>query len=411
MTDIQTRMREAMRAEAEQASADQLRPLRPLPEKVARRRAAARGWLVPAAAALAIVAVIALVTAGVHQAGIPAAGRSTAPTTGQPPWPTGDGSRPPYLVSVGYSQRIPGTTEFRMAFQVHSSVTGAVLYQLPLPGVSLATEGSPAIAAAGDGRHFVIEVPGGNRAEPAPRFMLLTIDANGRGTSLSGLSLRAEPAGMVVTDVALTADGTKLAIAWETIRPPAAGPTAELQVVSLASGATHSWTTRQEGERALSGMISEPSWGANDRLLAFEWDAATGPDRGLYLLNTSDPGAGLLSREIIPGSSDHRSIVDAYLTGPGRTVVATVVYPPAVANRKHPNWAVSAVVEYSVATGRIMRTIYGPGGNPTPMADRIVAIDPSGQYLLVTTNVLGRIDNGVFTMISRNSGLAGTAAW
>ncbi|HEY1918983.1 MAG TPA: hypothetical protein VGH27_25710 [Streptosporangiaceae bacterium] len=399
MADMQTRLREAMRAEGEKASPERLRPLRPLSERTVRRRARTRGWLVPAAAAMAIVAVIALVTVGVHTA-TSRPSPTVAPTVGKPPWPVAGTGRPAYFAAFGYVLNSHERFEKGTYVMIHSSATGDVLSTAAFAAVNVLGYG--AITAAGDDRHFLVELPTGSRPHPVWRFWWLVVSADGRHVAVSPLKLPAGPADMDVSSIALSADGTRLAVAWATPPPEkqATGITSALQVINLPSGTAQTWTTRQGNIRFAVGTIGDVSWGSGDRLLGFSWQAgwAGSLEAGYYLLDTGNPRAGLLSRRIIDGWAGGRYLGDAFLAGAAQDVIAAVALP--VPGKKHLEGnGDPAIVEFSARTGQIVRTLYGPGPYGYGLGWRVLSIDPSGQHVLAGVPTLVLIDDGTPTPV------------
>jgi hypothetical protein len=422
MADMQTRLREAMRAEAEQARPDGLRPLRPLPEKVARRRAAwhgpGRGWLVPAAAAMAIVAVIALVTVGVYatKGSRTGTGRATQ-ASGQPSPGAKTVSRPPYFVTFasGGAPRVSTQVQEPLSAVLHSSATGNALASARLPTTASVNDAFPVITASGDDRRFVVAIPTGAGSAPVTRFLVLTVEAGGRQLTVSPLSAQvsAVPWYMIVTGLALSADGGELAVTW------AAGPvlrtappiTGLIQVINMTTGTTRSWSTAEGNPRFNdANRITDPSWGTGDQVLGFLWDAVYGNDlgSGYYLLDVGNPGAALLSHKIINGWNGRQMIYFAALGGPAQTVIASVIQPAGT----HPqpdDSGYPAIVEYSARTGRELRTLYGTAHEDGQYI--LYAVDPSGQHVLISTPWLTRIDNGVATRLATSDGLYPEAAW
>jgi hypothetical protein len=438
MTDMQTRLREAMRAEAEQARPDELRPLRPLPVKVARRRAvwhgtargwlvpekvagqraAARGWLVPAATAMAIVAVIALVTVGVHAT---SGSRTGTGRTTQTPGQSLPGAkavgRPPYFVTFasGGASRLSTQIQEPLSAVLHSSATGNALASARLPTTASVNDAFPVITASGDDRHFVVAIPTGAGSVPVTRFLVLTVQSGGRQLTVSPLSARvpAVPWYMIVTGLALSADGGELAVTW------AAGPvlrtaprvTGLVQVINMTTGTTRSWSTAEGNPRFNdANRITDPSWGTGDQVLGFLWDAVYGNDlgSGYYLLDVGNPKASLLSHKIINGWNGRQMIYFAALGGPAQTVIASVILPTGT----HPqpdDSGYPAIVEYSARTGRELRTLYGPAHEDGQYV--LYAVDPTGQHVLITTPQLTRIDHGAATRLAATDNLYPDAAW
>jgi hypothetical protein len=407
MADLQTRLREAMRTEAEQASLERLRPLRPLPERIVRRRARTRGWLVPAAAAMAIVTVIALVSVGVRTATSHPRGQTGPDPAGigsVQPSRSADTSMPPYFAAFGSVTNSHGRAEKGTFVMVYSSATGDTLCTVRVPGADNALPGHSLLAAAGDDRHFVVEALDGSSADAVVRFWWLVVSANGRRVTVSTLTLPDGPHGMIPTDIALTADGSRLAVAWGTPpwRKQATGLTAAMQVVDLASGTAQTWTTRQGNIRFAVGTMTGLSWGTGDQVLGFKWSAGwTGTlQSGYYLLDTGDLGAGLLSHEVVQGWAGGRTLGWALLTGAAQYVIASVALPvrgkpdaPGIGDGD------PEIVEFSVRTGQIVGKLYGPGPYEYGMGWYLFSADPSGRHLLVGTPAMARIDDGVYTPI------------
>lgn len=418
MTDIETRVREAMRAEAGQARPEKLRPLRALPDTTVRRWAAVRGaghgWLVPAAAAMAIVVVIALVSLGVRaatsrQGELP--GNNPSAPAGQEPTVGAQVAAPTYFVALATGVGGHRAGETPATAVVHSAATGTVLSSMSLPHLSFGG-GDALITAAGDDRHFVVELPTGPAQHPVNRFWWLTVGTGGRHVRLTPLTLPAGPSGLTVTGLAVTANGSKLAIAWGvplwTTR--ADGITSEIWVVTLASGATQTWSTRQGNIPHAVGTITDVSWGTGDRLLGFQWAAnfSAHYEAGYYLLDTDRPRAGLLAQKILPGLSHNRLIDFSALGGQAQTVIASVQTAPA--GKQPMAQGNPAILEFSVRTGQVLRTLYGPGSESSHEYP-LDAVDPSGQHVLTSTPQVVRIDNGVATALITPNDVDFTAAW
>jgi hypothetical protein len=244
------------------------------------------------------------------------------------------------------------------------------------------------------------------------RFYLLTLSANGRGASLATLPIHPIPLRQYVSGIALTPDGTKLAITVQFPnerfpgkpyrRPKLAG---EVEVVNLVTGSVRTWATRHNIQ--FGDGPSEPSWGDGGRLLGFMWnqDEGTAPDRGLYILHTNAPGSNLMAaRRLFEGTG-----IDAYLTNPGRTIIADMDAPDptgATLNDGYPS-----IVEYSARTGHPLRTLIGPPPKATPAGYSVVSVDPSGNYLLVTAPHFGRLVHGKFTRLAIKPGVVPLAVW
>jgi len=395
-----------MHAEAGRARAEQLRLII---VNSLERRAPRRSWPAPVAAALAIATTIAGVAVAVHASGIfgsrGGGSRPMSSTFTKPPWPAGDKRMPAYYVAIYFGKAIDGSSAITMSAVVHSSATGALLRAMPLPNMNAYGRTGPVITAAGDDRHFLIAMSTG--ASGVTRFYLLTLGATGRTASLATLPIHPIPAKESVSGIALTPDGTQLAMTvqfpWPARWPQPAG---EIKVVNLVTGSVRTWTTRHNIH--IGDGPSEPSWGDGGRLLGFMWNEHEGvPDRGLYILNTTAPGSNLMAaRRFFRGTGEG---LDGYLTIPGQTVIADM--DPLDPTGPTLNDGYPSIVEYSARTGHLIRTLYGPPRQATPAGYGVVSVDPTGNYLLVTVPHFGRLVNGKFTRLAMKPGVVPIAAW
>ena len=229
-------VRTAARSVAAVITADTVPPLqldespggrRPRPER--RTRSA---WVAPLAAAAAIIIAAGgglTVKSLLARSGSPRPSASGAPAPG-----ASAGSNtgvPPYYVAVANSSLTV----------VRATWTGATLARIatrtPVVGV----------AGAADGRTFVLDeqrsIMGGSVKWVAqPTFYLLRLTASGSEESLTRLAVPAIPNGTVVSGLALSPDGSKLAVDVDSDSWPQAG-LMEIMTYTLATGASRSWTT------------------------------------------------------------------------------------------------------------------------------------------------------------------------
>jgi hypothetical protein len=164
-----------------------------------------------------------------------------------------------------------------------------------------------AVTAAANDRTFILDeqpwVSSSSNANQTfePRsFVKLSLGPDGHVLSLAALALSV-PTGQMMTGFALSPDGTKLAIAVQPDNNKREPNLTEVKVVTLATGATVTWTANgtigfgPDDARSLS-------WADNERTLAFDW-AANGPGvhTGVWLLDLETGGGSLLahSREAV----------------------------------------------------------------------------------------------------------------
>jgi len=230
------KVRAATRGAAAVITADTVPPLR-LDESPGGRRPRPGyrtwpAWVAPLAAAAAIIIVAGggviasslLAKSGTPRpsaSGTPARGASAGSYTGVPP----------YYVAVANSSLTV----------VRATWTGATLARIttrtPVAGV----------AGAADGRTFVLDeqrsIMGGSVTWVGqPTFYLLRLTASGTEESLTRLAVPAIPNGTVVSGLALSPDGSKLAVDVNSDSWPKAR-LMEIMTYTLATGAFRSWTT------------------------------------------------------------------------------------------------------------------------------------------------------------------------
>jgi hypothetical protein len=272
-----------------------VRPLPPLPEAPGRyevtsgHRTRTR-WIasLAAAAAVLIIAMGGLTASSLlATSGTPRPGPSGAPARG-----ASAGSHtgvPPYYVAVANSSLTV----------VRATWTGATLARIttrvPVVGV----------AGAADGRTFVLDEQRstmGGRVTWAgqPAFYLLRLTASGARESLTRLAVPSIPRGTVVSGLALSPDGSKLAVNVDSGSWPQAR-LMEIMTYTLATGAFRSWTTSGLTNSVApfgftgSGVDGSQSisWTADSRTLAIS--VASTSYTGVRLLDTAAGGTDLMA--------------------------------------------------------------------------------------------------------------------
>ena len=219
-----------------------------------RRPRGGRAWRViaPVAAGLAVAG---LVTGLTLAAGSPAPVRG--PAAGA--LATADRGMPRFYVTL----TSPGQSG-RIYAQVHASQTGQVLSQVKVGFLG----NGMGISADPSGRAFVIDAAAKNdNLHDRIVLYLLRVSADGLSTTLTRLPLVLLPAGSpdVVDGIAVSPDGTKLAVALQVNQNPnVINPRGEIVVYPLAGGATQTWTA--PGDKAVPW---NPAWTAGGRYLTF----------------------------------------------------------------------------------------------------------------------------------------------
>jgi hypothetical protein len=286
-------VRAATRSAAAVITADTVPPLQ-LDESPGGRRPrpghrSRSAWVAPLAAAAAVIIVAGGGLAAhslLAKSGTPRPSASGVPTRGASAGsPTGV---PPYYVAVANSSLTV----------VRATWTGATLARIttrtPVGGV----------AGAADGRTFVLDeqrsiVGGSVTWVGQPTFYLLRLTASGTEESLTRLAVPAIPNGTVVSGLALSPDGSKLAVDVDSGSWPQARLT-EIMTYTLATGAFRSWTasgvTNPDAPFGFTGSgvdgAQSISWTA-DSTLAFGVENTS--YIGVRLLDTAAGGTDLMA--------------------------------------------------------------------------------------------------------------------
>ena len=292
MTPAEDLVRSTTRALADTVQA--VRPLPPLPQTPSRNEAAPghrtrSAWVAPLAAAAAVIIIAGggvTVSSLLARSGTPRPSASGAPARG-----ASAGSYtgvPPYYVAVANSLTV-----------VRATWTGATLARIttrtPVAGV----------AGAADGRTFVLDeqrsIMGGKVTWVGqPAFYLLRLTASGTEESLTRLAVPAIPNGTVVSGLALSPDGSKLAVDVNSDSWPQAR-LMEIMTYTLATGAFRSWTTsgvtNADAPFGFTGSgvdgAQSISWTADSRTLAFGVQNTS--YTGVRLLDTAASGTDLIA--------------------------------------------------------------------------------------------------------------------
>ena len=299
-----------------------------------------RGWLVPAAAA-AVVLAIALSLVLIRD--IPN-GRVAPPTR---PVPVVDGV-PTYYAGLAKTTDAQTSPE---QIVVGDTVTGKRLATVPPPaGTTFA-----AITGAADDRTFVVDTQPGSldpESEPwQPRtWYLLRIDpGSAHPARLTPLPIAGTAAGTNVLGIALSPDGTELAVGLQPdgLNDPSA-PT-YLQVYSVASGAAlHSWFSA-----ATSDGSGEPQFFAGTKY--------AGADSNLALAWVGQRGLAFGYRRVIAGKT-----IDGSQVTSQKVTLAQVRFIPLQATNGGD----------LITAGTVLATLApGPRAAPAPLACGLQTLD------------------------------------
>jgi hypothetical protein len=366
MTDLEDRLRDELSQLAALAQPETIRPLRhPAP----RRRAAAARFLAPAAAMVAVAAVA--IAGAVIARTLPHRGAAPVPAA---PELVRSGAVPRFYV-LAY-QSFEGSKIVTYA-AVHSSATGKTLARVVLPSLGPA---GPSITAAGNNRTFVVTETNMTSAQSIVWLLRLQVSDSGRSIRVTRLPVHV-PRTMAVDDVALSPDGTRVAMTaqWDcgTKRCQHEG----IRVVDLATGAVTVWSTH------VNGAPFNGSW-AGDRAVAFEWQPSTAGQTADYrmLPLSGTPADLLLASKPIPSPQTEPNyyVPRALVTPDGKTVITSQVIP---VTHLLFRGTVARIVELDARTGRLERTLYSVSTNDQSgildQSCNVLSLGPGGQHPLV----------------------------
>jgi hypothetical protein len=300
------------------------------------------GWLIPVAAAVAVIVFAAVLVAVRDLPGFGHAADGTQVTT------TGGGgaSLPTYgAVLTGHTAKLPpdgppGDTVAN-SVDVFNTRTGQHLVTVP----PSAYQSFTAVSAAADDRTFALaalnlepqSIPGSQSKQEVWSFYLLHIDP-GRpaAAKVLPLSIPEQPQGAVIAGFALSPDGKTLAVQEWCTQAPCRGSGGTLKLYSVATGKvlrdwTWGTTTDPLPSYGGTGGLSENrvglTWLAGGRRLAFTY-FAHGQASAVWTLDSTSP-SGSLAASGIHVFTLPQACAEAILTPDGQTVICGT-QPPAV---------------------------------------------------------------------------------
>ena len=358
--------------------------------------------IAPVAAGLAVAG---LVTGLTLAAGSPAPVRR--PATGA--LAAADRGMPRFYVTL----TSPGQSG-RVYAQVHASRTGQVLSQVRAGFLG----NGLGISADQSDRAFVIDAEARNGQIV---LYLLRVSADGHSTALTRLPLVLLPPHSpdVVDGIAVSPDGTKLAVALQVNEnPDVVNPRGEIVVYSLAGGPTQTWTA--PGDKAVPW---NPAWTGGGRYLTFVWqDQITGTQwfftgrSQVRRLDTAAPGRNLLASQVLVAGGGPVGYIQAASAGPGDAPIIAALFqvpPTGTSGTAH-----MRLVALSAATGAVTQVFAryaaryaGQVQEGSAVARcQVLGADPTGQHTLTYCPDLARIDHGVLTPLPPDPGVL-AAAW
>jgi hypothetical protein len=427
MNRLEDRLTAALRDTGEEISPDSVPPLRlrgggrrvTLP-RLPRRWTTGLAPLA-AAAAVAVVVVASLPISGLFHGHLQSTGPAAAPRwNGSPIGPRSALHKvPPYFVELPADALIYGR-----AATVRSTVTGRVLATVRPPRpYKIFTW----VSGAADDRTFVLAAqrwwnitPGQRGAHAQERdnnahtvFFKLTFDPATRTAQLAPLAVPEKIRATDLGGVGLSPDGTRLALNFRN----------SIQIVTLATGATRTWTWPGGGwvgNFKPDGQIF--SWSADGKTLAFQqWGGYLDSTAHVRLLDTTTRGKRLTAAKVIMTFFNKDGVLtiapfNTLLTADGSKIVAASTFTP----QHHPRLGYAEITEFSARTGK-----------PVLSLDRFSALvgyqdvlwaSPDGSVLVVSDprgaktkdgprNIFGVLAGNKFTPIPHGAHTFNQVAW
>lgn len=259
------------------------------------------------------------------------------------------------------------------------------------------------VSAAGD-RHFVIEVSNGGDLPGVSEDTFYTLSVSAGGRPGTPAELHVSSGGVPVTGVALSPDGTMLALSLMH-EPPLLAKLfyGDVEVIDLRTGASRKWS----GAGAPDYWPGVPFW-AGDRTLDVPWwhgnsrSGSPADVTGIRQLDASAAGGSLLTARLIAFPAADRGLQSAVITSGGAQIDAT----SCSAGRN--DTATARVVELSAADGRLVRVLRSQTATFRNAADAkdaaagpcsVLSADATGRYILVQAFAFGRIADGSFSAL------------
>jgi hypothetical protein len=343
---------------------------------------------VVAVATLSIAAAVIVPRLGEH---------SSAPVPAAPALVRSDAVPPLYVLT--YQSYVHGGHRIVTYAAIRSSATERALARVALP--TLFYQGGaygPSITAAADDRTFVVMESNQTSVHDIVWLFRLQVSASGRSIQVSKLPVRTPPS-VAIDDVALSPDGTRLAMTAQWNCGRSRCQYAGIRLVNLTTGAITIWSTHTNGAPFNS------SW-AGDNAVTFEWQPGTSGHAARYrVLPVSGTPADLLiaSRPIAsPSAAPNGYVPDALVTPDGKTVVTSEMVQSS-------NGVAARIVELDARTGHLERTLYAAsaaGQADTLDQDcNVLSLGPGGRHPLVDCFAkLGAVVNGQIVSLPGFSG-------
>jgi hypothetical protein len=286
--------------------------------------------------------------------------------------------------------------------EIRATATGNLLSTVELPADTDAK--ASLVAASGDDRTFVLSafsLSGGTS------FYETKVTASGQASELVKLPITSLSSERWVNDIAVSPDGTRLALVTQEH-----GARWTIEVADLATGTVRTWTSQA------ASFLSDLTWDNAGRRLSY-FNAGTDlRTAGLWRLDTEAPGHALLSGpRLLPLADGPDTVQEALLTPDGQHIIASVTLNSL--SHVTDSTIIGGIVQVDAQTGRPLQnllaqraTSVGSAG-ATVTSCQLQSVDPAGDHLLVNcAGHFGRLDHARFTTLTGAGDLSPTAsAW
>jgi hypothetical protein len=365
-------------------------------------------WMTALAAAAAVVTVIAATFIVGHIVA------RTGPTTGEPPY---SGIPPYYAYAVQgstYSRTVNGTQYgdgvIARYVKIRATASGKLVSTISPPAPYNAFE---SFAGAANGRTFVLAAnryrytKTGNEyykldQRTSLKFIIVRITPGGR-TQLSALSLPEPLTEAQAPTLALSPDGTKLAVAYG-----GSGKPAVVQLITLATGRMRQWVSPPP---AATPVLGGPgTWTADGRILALGQMVIqpSGIIRStptqMRLLNTAAPTRSLAAASKLITLQGAGSFPWPFITPDGTKLIGETARRPIRLNATTESGAFGV---YSARTGKLLQVVarwdqHGRRSTINRARQTVVWSNASGSRLIVemprgNINEVGFLTGDTFT--------------
>jgi hypothetical protein len=386
---------------ATQAGATLVRDIGPMvaePGNVRSRRRPARplrrllSWGIPLAAAAAVVLLaLSLVTVRSTHSGIPAVGRSVAPTLS--PRPGGPSPVPRYFAALDQGETSSGSGgSYQSSLIVGDDVTGTAIATVNPPGGMqfLSVQG------ASDDRTFVVIGASNPELVPDAWYLLRIAPGAPRPYQLAKVPIKlAGGSNAYILAYALSPDDSELAIESQQASHDSGASVTTLGIYSVSSGAElRAWTTGGYSQEL--GYPDTLSWLAGGRQLSFSHIPPGRHDADQDQVRTIDVtghGTDLLTAShvvltVTDPPSSPSTCWTLTLTPDGGTVICGTQYNESTDDRGTDAGCASAGLEftaYSARTGKPVRVLYKYQGPCSNGETAVLWTDSSARYVIGAT--------------------------